>query len=157
MSASTTTRCTTTQKKPHQYMSSAPCATIEKLSAALPIERSDCAILPPGTELSPASLRNEFTLSLITGLPRSEPHSTAGVIRQLSTTDGRQEDWTDLGLGKGGEGLRGCEGELLRLTCTSREIRSLTFDPCILQARQPLVVIATRMEHRFQGASPDTR
>lgn len=73
--------------KSHQYMSSAPCATIEKLSAALPIERSDCAIFPPGTEASPASFRNEPTLSLIVGAPRSLPHSMA-VKRSVRSIEG---------------------------------------------------------------------
>ena len=54
------------------------------------------------------------------------------------------QDATDLNLGYGREGFRGCEGELLRLTGASREVRSLVFDPRILRARQPR--IATRVQ-----------
>ena len=52
---------------------------MEKFIAALPRERSECAILPPATPLvgSPARRRNEFAFPVITGTPRSDPHSTA--------------------------------------------------------------------------------
>ena len=114
-------------------MSNPPCATIEKLSAADPIERSDCAIFPP-TELSPASARNELTLSLIPGTPRSEPHSMAEI--DLSTSVERHwtdRDSTNLSLAQGRKGLWGCERELLGLSAPSGEVRSLAFDPRVLR------------------------
>ena len=52
-----------------------------KLSAALPMDLSECAILPLGTPLfgSPASRKKLSDLATTVGALRSDPHSIAGM------------------------------------------------------------------------------
>lgn|SRR6266702_5224170 len=63
------------ERDTNQYASSAPCATSAKFSAALPTERSECAMTPCGG--APASRAKLWVLARIGSCVRSEPHSTA--------------------------------------------------------------------------------
>ena len=70
----------------------APWATKQKLSAPLPVARSECTIRPRSIAAGCAAMREYAShFNSITGIVRAEPHSTSAIIEMNDTMcDGKR-------------------------------------------------------------------
>ena len=116
-------------------MSMPPCATMAKLSAALPKERRECAMRPCSTPLSgsPARRTNDVAFWLMDVRERSDPHSTA-VYGDRRDSARRESDRTDQCLRERRQRSRRAQGQLEGLSRSTLEVGSLSADTSVLHS-----------------------